>query len=101
MNYLEHLLENKKTFFNYMNETYTIFQFSNIFLRDIQYAITSYFELKEFSLKYNESENLAKQFVEKLTETDELINIDEKSWKITFEIGTKKTLQEEEGVENE
>lgn len=101
MKHLEHLLENKRVFFNYMNETYTIFQYSNIFLRDVQYAIMHYFELKGFPVKYPKAETLAEEYLEKLTESNELIKIDEKSWKITFEVGIKKAVAEEEGAENE
>ncbi len=52
---------NKKVFFNYMNENYTIFQYSNLFFRDLQYAIMSYFEMKEKPIKYANAEIIIKE----------------------------------------
>jgi len=95
MNYLNHLENNKKVFFNYMNENYTIFQHSNIFFRDIQYALISYFEIKENPIKYGAADKLANEFINKLVTTEELSPIDHKSWKINFEVGIKKEVAEE------
>jgi len=100
MNHLEHLISNKQVFFNFMNENYTIFKDSNLFLRDLQYAIISYFEKKEHPVKYAEAEMLAINYIENLLSTNDLNKIDYKSWKINFEVGIKKNA-EIEGVENE
>ena len=99
MNHLQHLIENKKVFFDYMNENYTIYQYSNLFFRDLQYAIMSYFEMKVNPLKYAEAEKIAKDFIENLVSCKELNQIDYKSWRINFEFGIVKTRTE--GVENE
>jgi hypothetical protein len=101
MNYQQHLLDNKEAFFKFMKETYHIFQFSNIFLRDIQYALISYFKLKGFIIKYANAEQIAIDFANELTRTNELIIINDKSWKIMFSVGVKKEIPQEEGVENE
>lgn len=101
MNYLDHLMNNKKIFFNYMNENYTIFQYSNLFNRDLQYALMSYFEMVAKPLKYAEAEKLSFDFINKLVESGELTQIDHKSWKINFEIGITKNIVEEEEVNNE
>lgn len=100
MNYVEHLISNKKTFFNFMNENYTIFQYSNLFLRDLQYAIMAYFEMKEKPINYAQSEIITREFISKLISENELTPIDHKSWKVNFEVGIKK-VAETEGVENE
>lgn len=100
MNHLEHLKENKKVFFNFMNENYTIFQYSNLFLRDLQYAIISYFEKKETPVKYANAEILAQDYIKHLISNNDLVEIDSKSWKITFEVGIKKVI-ETEGVKDE
>lgn len=101
MNHINHLISNKTVFFNYMNENYTIFQNSNLFLRDLQYAIMSYFELKEQPVKYAQAEILAKNYINNMVENNELLEIDRKSWKINFEVGINKKVVEEEGVKNE
>ena len=100
LKHLEHLIENKKVFFNYMNENYTIFQYSNLFFRDLQYAIISYFEMKEEPVKYALAEKLTKEFISKMIVENELTQIDTKSWKINFEVGIKRDI-ETEGVNNE
>jgi len=86
MNYLEHLTDNKIIFFNFMKKRYPIFQQSNLFLRDMQYAIMSYFELKENSVSYEEAEKLAKKFIDKLVDSGELLELDHKTWKVNFEV---------------
>jgi len=101
MNYLEHLINNKKIFFNFMNENYTIFQYSNLFFRDLQYAILSYFEMKEKPLSYAKAEELTISFINNLIENNELTQIDYKSWRVNFEVGINKKNVETEGVENE
>ena len=101
MKHLEHLIENKTVFFNYMNENYKIVQYSNLFHRDLQYAIMSYFKMKDIPLKYSAADKLASDYIESLVKADELTIIDYKSWKINFEVGIKKKEAELEGVENE
>jgi len=101
MNHLEHLLENKKVFFNFMQQDYPIIQHSNVFFRDMQYAISSYFEMKEFPVKYAQADTIATDFINKLIVSGELTAIDNKSWKVNFEVGIIKIIKEAEGVENE
>ena len=101
MNKLEHLIEKKRVFFNYMNENYTIFQYSNLFLRDLQYAIMSYFETIGNDSNYAESEKLAIDFLKHLETENEITKIDYKTWRINFEVGIKKKSSEPEGVTNE
>ncbi len=102
MNYLNHLESNKKVFFNFMKESYPIFQYSNIFFRDVQYALMSYFEVKEQPIKYGTADKLAINFISNLVSTDELTPIDHKSWKVNFEVGIKKiVLEENNGDDNE
>ena len=101
MNKLKHLKNNKTVFFNFMNENFTIVQYSNLFFRDLQYAIMSYFETIENPVKYAEAELLAKQFITDLLESDDLTQIDYKSWRINFEVGIRKKEIASEGVGNE
>ena len=99
MNYLEHLINNKEIFFNFMKKKYPLFQQSNLFLRDMQYAIMSYFELKEKPLKYEDAEVLAQDFIKKLVDNGELIQLNHKTWKVNFEIKEEESATA--GVVNE
>ncbi|MDX1701269.1 MAG: hypothetical protein R3250_11660 [Melioribacteraceae bacterium] len=101
MDRLEHLVENKKVFFDFMNENYTIFKYSNLFFRDLQYALISYFEMKEHPVKYAEAEKLAQEFIDELVSSKDLDQIDYKSWRINFDFGIVKKEIEREGVEDE
>ncbi len=93
MNYLEHLISNKEVFFNFMKKKYPLFQQSNLFFRDMQYAIMSYFELKEKPLKYEEAEIVAQDFIKKLVDNGELLKLDHKTWKVNFEIEEKRKAE--------
>ena len=101
MNHLEDLLNNRKVFFNFMHENYTIVQHSNLFYRDLQYAIMAYFKMKDKPVKYSLADKLAKDYIANLVKNNDLTEIDYKSWKINFEVGIKKKIEEVEGVENE
>ncbi|MCB0748765.1 MAG: hypothetical protein KDC90_14990 [Ignavibacteriae bacterium] len=101
MNHLEHLKSNKKTFFNFMKEEYPLFQHSNVFFRDLQYAIKSYFELKENSVSYFQAGKIAEDFIKELENSNDLQRIDHKSWRVNFEVGIKPKIAETEVVSNE
>ncbi len=101
MNHLQHLLDNKQGFFSFMQQQYPIMFHSNVFFRDIQYAILSYFELKESPLTYSKAEDVAIDFINKLVESEEFSPIDNKTWKVNFEIGSKNEPEKVEEVNNE
>ena len=62
MNMLNDLSINNSIFFNYMKEKYEVHFKSNIFLRDLLYAIRGFYEKKGIKLSYPESEKLALDF---------------------------------------
>lgn len=84
--YYSDLVSNKSNFFKFMRERYPIFFNSNIFLRDIQYAIKTYFERKDLRISYTDAEELMKRFTSKLESEGELIRLDYNSWKVNFTI---------------
>ncbi|MFA3783079.1 hypothetical protein ABRY23_08455 [Melioribacteraceae bacterium 4301-Me] len=102
MQYLNLLLNEKKAFFKFMKTKYPLFYNSNIFLRDIQYAIKSYLEKKEINLTYPQAEKLAIEFAAALEKDGELVNIAPNAWKINFMIeqnnNTAATMLETDNV---
>ncbi len=90
MNYLQHLKENERIFFNFMKRNYPLYEQSNLFLRDMQYAIMSYFELKEKPLKYEMAEEIAKEFIKSLVKKNKLLELNNKTWKVNFIIESNK-----------
>lgn len=107
MKHLDHLLANEEIFLNYMNERYPIFWNSNIFFRDVQYAVRDYFKIKDTKLSYTEAEKLASLFIDHLVTQGKLLKIDFQTWKVNFhlnsavneiEIDKKEPLVKEEEV---
>ncbi len=78
------LVSNKTKFFKFMKERYPIFFNSNLFLRDIQYAIRTYFERKDIFISYTEAEELMKKFTSLLESEGELVRLNYNSWKVNF-----------------
>jgi hypothetical protein len=84
MDHLKELKNNKEIFFNFMKEKYPVINNSNIFLRDLLYAVKNYFEKKEKLLSYSQSEKLALEFAQFLEESNELKKVGNNSWKVNF-----------------
>lgn len=84
MEYLSELKTNKEIFINFMKEKYPVFNNSNIFLRDILYAVKSYFERKEKFLRYSECEKIALEFTNYLEQTNEIKKVGNNAWKVNF-----------------
>ncbi|MBN1302353.1 MAG: hypothetical protein JW995_14145 [Melioribacteraceae bacterium] len=80
------LLSNKSPFFQFMRERYPLFFNSNIFLRDIQYAIRTYFERKNILISYTEAEELMKKFTQHLESEGQLVRLNYNSWKVNFSL---------------
>lgn len=84
MDYLSELSSNKTMFFNFMKEKYRVYNNSNIFFRDIQYAIKSYFEKKNKPVKYSDAEKIAKDFIQKMENEGQLKKMSNNAWKVNF-----------------
>ncbi len=87
MEHLNELLSNQSIFFNFMKEKYRLYSNSNIFFRDIQYAIKSYFEKKDIRINYSQAEKIAYDFINKLEDTGELTKMSNNAWKVNFSLG--------------
>ena len=98
MKHLNELMTNRSIFFNFMREKYKVYNNSNIFFRDIQYAIKSYLEKKEKKVKYSDAENLAKEFIKKLETEGQLIKMSNNAWKVNFSFESVVTKETTENV---
>ncbi|HET56184.1 MAG TPA: hypothetical protein ENN33_13345 [Ignavibacteria bacterium] len=102
MNYLDELKNNQEIFFNFMKEKYHIFYNSNIFARDLQYAIKQYFEKKDIKITYPIAEELMIEFSGFLVSKGDLTEISKNVWKVNFfkpeivEEETQKVTEEKE-----
>jgi len=97
MKHLNELMTNQSIFFNFMREKYNVYHNSNIFFRDIQYAIKSYLEKKEKKVKYSDAEKLAKEFIQKLETEGQLIKMSNNAWKVNFSF---ESVVKQETIEN-
>lgn len=84
MNYLDILKSNQDIFFNFMRAKYPVYYNSNIFLKDILYAIRSFFEKKNTELSYSAAENLTMEFTGYLENQNDLTRLDANTWKVNF-----------------
>ena len=86
MDRFNQLMAEKEIFLKYMKEKYKIFYNSNIFLRDIQYAIKSFFEKKDIKVTYTEAESLMKEFTKNMEASGELVKLSSNTWKVNFSL---------------
>ncbi|MBU1680708.1 MAG: hypothetical protein KKD86_17940 [Bacteroidetes bacterium] len=80
------LTKDEKIFFNFMKGKYPVIQNSNIFARDIQYAIQTFFDRKDITVNYSDSETLMKMFTDYLEKENKLTKLDKKAWKVNFSL---------------
>ncbi len=93
MEKLEILKNEKDSFFEFMREKYPVIYKSNIFLRDIQYAIFLFFKYRGEVIDSYQTEEITKQFTDYLVSTGELKQLSHNTWLVNFEI--KSTVMEQ------
>ncbi|CUU04619.1 hypothetical protein JGI1_01028 [Candidatus Thermokryptus mobilis] len=68
MKELKVLQDNWQDFLKFMKNHYPLYHLSNVFVRDIEYAIIDYFLNKGTKLSFSEAEYLAQKFAEFMAE---------------------------------
>jgi hypothetical protein len=81
---LKLLADNTRDLFLYLKSKYHLLHLSNVFFRDLQYGLMSYFESKGVKLGYGEAEEITKRFVELLEGSDILKPIKNGSWMLNY-----------------
>lgn len=100
MERLTELQNNKTIFFNFMKEKYPLYAKSNLFLRDLQYAIMSYFLKKDIKVKYGPAEKIALAFADSLEKQNDLTKLNEYTWKVNFSLETDVTAEKAAEIKN-
>jgi len=100
MNYLETLKQNEQSFLIFISKKYSFYYHSNLFLRDIQYAINSFFKFKGIELGFSATEKLAFEFAEYMEQNNKFTKINNSTWKVMIDISPK-VEENLEAVENE
>jgi hypothetical protein len=68
MKELKVLQDNWQDFLKFMKNRYPLYHLSNVFVRDIEYAIIDYFLNKGIKLSFSEAEYLAQKFSDFMVE---------------------------------
>lgn len=84
MELLNELIHSKHIFFKFMKEKYPLFENSNIFLRDLQYAIKYFLEKKNIKIRYTELEYLSQEFISHLEKENIIKKVTSNAWKVNF-----------------
>jgi hypothetical protein len=79
--HLEFLMNNTGIFQNYFKEKFPVFYNSNIFLRDLQYSIITFYKSKKIHLGMTESEELALKYAGFLESQQVITKLDHNTWK--------------------
>lgn len=81
---IEYLKENLETFLSYMKEKYPFFNNSNIFLRDIQYGVKHFYELKNEKLPYRNVEEISRELIKMLESKGILTKLNKNTWILNY-----------------
>ena len=93
--YAEFLKLNEDLFFNFLKEKYPIFNNSNIFLRDIQYGVKSFFEKRDIKLNYKQVDFIADSIIQLYEEKNILQRLTKNTWKVNLLKENTVVLQDE------
>jgi hypothetical protein len=80
MKALDHILSHSGEFLDFLRGRVPVFHLSNIFFRDIHYAIMAFAALHGLSLDYTRAEDVAGQVIEKLENDKVIVRIDRQTW---------------------
>lgn len=92
---LNHLVSNQEVVFEFLREKFPIFYNSNIFLRDIQYGIMTYFERKDITISYPLAEELALKFTSSMESQKIIKRLSANTWLINFKFNDPEIQSEE------
>lgn len=81
-----YLMNNIEEYFEHFKNKQPVFYNSNVFFRDIQFKILTFFEEKGLKLSYSVCEKMAEELIEKLEEENKFVKLTGNSWKVNFEI---------------
>lgn len=78
------LTQEKNQILNFLKARFPVFHNSNIFFRDLQYGIRSYFEKKGIKISYPEAEDYAVEFANMLEAEKVFVRVNNQGWKVNY-----------------
>ncbi|MBA4250650.1 MAG: hypothetical protein C0425_10390 [Chlorobiaceae bacterium] len=93
------LISEEKSFLSFFKANFPLFHNSNLFLRDFQYSIKRFLELKGYKINFKEVDTLSKMYVIFFEGNGTFIKINHFTWKLNYtDFITSPPLKQEEVV---
>jgi len=92
------LLENLEQFLHYFKNTFSVFHNSNVFFRDLQFAVQRFLELKGVKAGITESELITKKLCHEFESQKIFKKINESTWVIQYPAYTTRIPQTYDAV---
>ncbi len=99
-NHYDYLIKNEEVFLNFLREKYPVVNKSNLFLRDLEYGIKHFFELKGEKMDYEKISKVAKNLISKLEKENKLELVFKNTWKVNL-IGKDDVINSETSNTND
>lgn len=81
----EHILSHGGEFLSYLRTRVPVFHLSNVFFRDIHYAVIALASEHGMRVGYTEAEDIARQLIARLEKEKVLVPIDRQTWSVRRE----------------
>lgn len=81
---LDLLKNDDSVLLEFLKAKFPLFHNSNLFFRDLQYGIRSFFEKKDIFVSYQDAEKLANEMANHFEAKEIFIKVNHQGWKINF-----------------
>jgi hypothetical protein len=81
----DHILTHSGDFLPFLRTRVPVFHLSNVFFRDIHYAVIAFAAENRFRVGYTEAEGIAHRLIERLEKEKLLLPIDHRTWAVNRE----------------
>jgi hypothetical protein len=81
----DHILTHSGDFLPFLKTRVPVFHLSNVFFRDIHYAVIALAAEHRLRVGYTEAEDIARRLIERLEKEKMLLPIDRQSWAVNRE----------------
>jgi hypothetical protein len=85
MKALDHILSHSGEFLQFLRGRVPVFHLSNVFFRDIHFAVMAFAAVRGLTLDYTRAEEVTRQLIDKLVKEKVLIFIDRQTWTVQSE----------------
>ena len=82
MKALDHILSHSGELLQFLRGRVPVFHLSNVFFRDIHYAVMAFAAVRGLSLHYTQAEDVTRQLIDKLVKEKILTPIDQQTWTV-------------------